>query len=572
MPRLSLYHPTKSNDYRFFDRTISEMFTVGATDLYIHKYLGPTDQGPSIDYTQPQYDVLDPTNIQDLLFLENRDRTYDPNIYRLRGHYNVQNLDFDLSQFGLFLNNDIIFITIHYNDMIDLIGRKLMVGDVLELPHLLDYNPLKETIPVALKRFYQITDGNFASEGFSPTWYPHLWRIKCEPLVDSEEFSQILSEPIDQDNYLGLWDSNKVYPAGYTITFGDKNYLSKQEVPIGITPPNTVYWELDPNQNLKDILATYNKNLQINNAILEEADRLVPKAGYDRSNLYIVPTYGTFETNTELSGKYNQPAPPINVVTNNSGAPVTATGTVSMIRNSKYKNASPILRIPKSTIQSIWDMSENILVDPLQPARQINLETATIAPTLIGNGSGSVENEIVLTALPTGPITGPYGTSDNTYAFADQNPVAPNFTGTEPYGPNTMDYRADADPRFQFIARSSPRSFGYTTGYLDGTGEAPNGFPTGAGIAFPQNPQVGAYFLRTDYLPQILYRWDGRIWVRISKNVRTPTGFTETDLSQQSSFINNSNVTIATDGTSIPQKQALSTILTIAPDTLPPQP
>ena len=570
MPRLSLYHPTKSNDYRFFDRTISEMFTVGSTDLYIHKYLGPTDQGASIDYTQPQYDVLDPTNIQDLLFLENRDRTYDPNIYRLRGHYNVQNLDFDLSQFGLFLNNDIIFITIHYNDMIDLIGRKLMVGDVLELPHLLDYNPLKETIPVALKRFYQITDGNFASEGFSPTWYPHLWRIKCEPLVDSEEFSQILSEPIDQDNYLGLWDATKVYPAGYTITFGDKNYLSKQEVPIGITPPNTVFWELDPNQNLKDILATYNKNLQINNAVLEEADRLVPKAGYDRNNLYIVPTYGEFETNTELSGKYNQPAPPINVVANNNGAPVVATGVVAIVRSPAYKNASPILRIHKSTIQSIWDMSADMLFDPLQAARQINLETATIAPTLIGNGSGAVEGEIVLTALPTGPITGPYGTSDNTYAFADQNPVAPNFTGTEPYGPNTMDYRADADPRFQFIARSSPRSFGYTTGYLDGTAEAPNGFPTGAGIAFPQNPEVGAYFLRTDYLPQLLYRWDGRIWVRISKNVRTPTGFTETDLSQQSTFINNSNVTITTDGTSIPQKQALSTILTIAPDPLPP--
>lgn len=570
MPRLSLYHPTKSNDYRFFDRTISEMFTVGATDLYIHKYLGPTDQGASIDYTQPQYDSLDPTNIQDLLFLENRDRTYDPNIYRLRGHYNVQNLDFDLSQFGLFLNNDIIFITIHYNDMIDLIGRKLMVGDVLELPHLLDYNPLKETIPVALKRFYQITDGNFASEGFSPTWYPHLWRIKCEPLVDSEEFSQILSEPIDQDNYLGLWDSNKVYPAGYTITFGDKNYLSKQEVPIGIVPPNTVYWELDPNQNLKDILATYNKNLQINNAILDEAERLVPKSGYDRNNLYIVPTYGTFETNTELSGKYNQPAPPINVVTNNSGAPVTATGTVSMIRNTKFKNPSPVLRIPKSTIKSIWDMTIDMFIEPIQLAHQINLESTVLAPQRIGNGSGPVEGETVLTLQPTGPITGPYGTADNTYATADQNPEAPGFTGTEPYGPNTMDYRADADPRFAFIARSSPRSFGYTTGYLDGTAEAPNGFPTGAGIAFPQNPQVGAYFLRTDYLPQLLYRWDGRIWVRISKNVRTQTGFTETDLSQQSSFINNSNVTITTSGTEIPQKQALSTILTIAPDPIPP--
>ena len=161
MPRLSLYRPQKSNDYKFFDRSISEMFTIGGTDLFIHKYLGPSNQGPSNDATQPQYAEVKPTNIQDLLFLENRDRKYDPNIYRLRGHYNVQNLDFDLSQFGLFLNNDIIFVTVHFNDMIDIIGRKLMVGDVIELPHLLDYNPLNDDateFPVALKRFYQIIE------------------------------------------------------------------------------------------------------------------------------------------------------------------------------------------------------------------------------------------------------------------------------------------------------------------------------------------------------------------------------------------------------------------------------
>jgi hypothetical protein len=135
-----------------------------------------------------------------------------------------------------------------------------------------------------------------------------------------------------------------------------------------------------------------------------------------------------------------------------------------------------------------------------------------------------------------------------------------------------MDYRADSDPRFQFIARSSPRTFGYTTGYLDGTGEAPNGFPTGAGISFPQNPQVGDYFLRIDYLPQLLYRWDGRLWIRISENVRTQTGYDYGDLSQQSSFINNSNVTVLTDGTTTTQAQPLSSILTITPDPIPPIP
>ena len=564
MPKLSLYRPNKQNDYRFFDRTISEELRVGGTDLYIHKYLGPTNQGPSIDYTQPEYDSLNPTNIQDLLFLENRDRTYDPNIYRLRGHYNVQNLDFDLSQFGLFLNNDIIFINVHYNDMIDIVGRKLMVGDVLELPHLLDYNPLKETIPVALKRFYSITDANFSSEGFSQTWYPHMWRIKCEPLVDSEEFSQILAEPINQDNYLGLWDKDKTYPPGYVITFGDKNYVSKIEVPVGIMPPNPTYWELDTASNLKDILATYNKNIAINNAALEEAKRLVPKSGYDNNNLYIVPTYGVFETDTQLSGKYNQPAPPVNVIISNFGPP---TATVQMMRSSQYRNASPVLRIPANSVKTIWDMTHE--GGAVEPNATLSLKSITIKPTLTDTGSGAVSGDIVLTLDSIGVITGPYGTADNTYATADQNPELPGFT--DEITPD-MDFRADCDPRFQFIARSSPRSFGYTTGYLDGTGEAPNGFPTGAGISFPQNPQVGDYFLRIDYLPQLLYRWDGQLWIRISQNVRTDTGMTTGDLSQQSSFINNSNVTVLTDGTTTTQKQALSTILTIAPDTIPPQP
>ena len=546
------------------------MFTAGATDLYVHKYLGPTNQGASIDYTQPEYAELNPTNIQDLLFLENRDRTYDPNIYRLRGHYNVQNLDFDLSQFGLFLNNDIIFITVHYNDMIDLVGRKLMVGDVIELPHLLDYNPLKETIPVALKRFYQITDGNFASEGFSPTWYPHLWRIKCEPLVDSQEFSQILNEPINQDNYLGLWDKDKTYPAGYVISYGDKNYISKIEVPIGIAPPNNTYWELDTAQDLKDILSTYNKNIDINNANLEEAKRNLPKAGYDRSQLYIVPTYGEYSENGVTSGKNNQPAPPVNVNTNASGAPITVTGTVAMMRNPKYKNASPVIRIPKDAVKSIWDMTADTAfgADPIDAFVQMSLESLELAPEAIGNGSGPLQGDRILVAQSLGVITGPYGTADNTYATADQNPELPGFTGTVS---TQMDFRADCDPAYQYIARSSPRSFGYTTGYLSGDGQAPNGFPTGAGISFPQNPQVGDYFLRTDYFPQLLYRWDGKLWIRISKNVRTETSFNATNTSQLSGFINNEQQTVLTSGTTVPQSQPLSSILQLTPDAIPPR-
>lgn len=550
MPRLSLYRPEKQNDYRFLDRTIAEMFQAGATDLYLHKYLGPTNQGPSIDYTQPQYDSLNPMNIQDLLFMENRDRTYEPNIIRLRGHYNVQNLDFDLSQFGLFLNNDILFITIHYNTMIDLVGRKLMVGDVLELPHLLDYNPLNETIPVSLRRYYQVTDGNYASEGFSPTWYPHLWRVKCEPLVDSQEFSQILSQPTNTDNYLGQWSATDTYPPGYVITYGDTNYVSTQEVPVGIAPPNATYWTVDPHQNLKDILSTYNKNIEVNDATLAEAARILPKSGYDNSKLYIIPKYGPG------SGRDGQPAPPIDIVVSSGGAPIV-TGPIVLMKSPKYRNPSPAIRVPKNSDINITAFLQMIL------------QAVTLEPTKIGNGSGPVSGEKILSVYSLGSGIGPYGTVDSIDVTADSDLTALRFDGTIT---GMMDFTADEDPAYTYIARSTPLSFNYTAGYLTGSTDTPNGFPSGAGITFPLSPQVGDYFLRTDYLPQMLFRWDGRLWVRISSDVKTGTGFTAEDKSQLSGFINNDKQTQLTDGTYVDQRQPLSSILQLTPDTLPPIP
>jgi hypothetical protein len=496
--------------------------------------------------------------------LENRDRTYDDNIYRLRGHYNVQNLDFDLSQFGLFLNNDILFITVHYNDMIDIIGRKLMVGDVIELPHLLDYNPLKETIPVALKRFYQITDANFASEGFSQTWFPHLWRIKCEKLVNSQEFSQILQQPVETDNFLGTWDSTKTYPAGYTVTFGDKNYISIAEVPAGESPPNATYWELDTGETLSDILSTYNTNISINNAQLEEANRIVPLSGYNNTNLYVVPIYGEWETNTQLSGKIGQPAPPINLTISSDGPP----GVVMMMHNPKYKKPSPAIKLPKQTFKNIYDMTVDMdISDKLDKFVHAALKIAVQPPERIGSNSGAVEGTYMISVRSLGAITGPYGTADNTFATADQDPTAPGFTGT--ITPQ-MDFRADADPAFQFISRYSPLNFNYTQGYLTGDGNAPNGFPVGTGLAFPQNPEVGDYFLRIDYKPNILYRWSGRLWVKISENVRTPTGYSYESKNLLSTFINNRDQVTLTDGSTIPSRQALSTILTQPFDPIPP--
>ena len=240
MPKLTLYKPERGNDYVFLDKHIGEMFQVGGTDVFIHKYLGPQNPEES-DATadQPRYNAVKETNIQDMLFLENRDRKYDPDIYHVRGIYNVQDIDFDMSQFGLFLQNDTLFMTMHINDSVKTLGRKIMSGDVIELPHLKDEHALND-FSVALKRFYVVEDVNRAAEGFSQTWYPHLYRVKMKQIVDSQEFKEILDLPAEE---------------------GSAN-------------------------TLRDVLSTYEQEMQINEAVVAQAEADAPKSGYDTQHLY----------------------------------------------------------------------------------------------------------------------------------------------------------------------------------------------------------------------------------------------------------------------------------------------
>lgn len=259
------------------------MFQVGGTDVFVHKYLGPgapsaTDRSPSV----PEYDQQSPSNIQDLLFLENRDRKYDPDVYIMRGVYNVQDIDFNLSQFGLFLQNDTVFISFHINDTVEKLGRKIISGDVIELPHLKDEHALND-LKFALKRYYVIEDVNRAAEGFAADWYPHLYRAKCKPLVDSQEFKDILDQVANTDAYLGEWDPNTVYEVGDIVQYDSIKYEVMAPV-SGLAPPDTTYYKVA--DTLRDIVSTYEREMQITEAILDQADSDSPKSGYDTTNLF----------------------------------------------------------------------------------------------------------------------------------------------------------------------------------------------------------------------------------------------------------------------------------------------
>lgn len=329
--------------------------------------------------------------IQDLIFGENRDRRYDQDVYVLRGIYNMQDIEFNLSQFGLFLQNDTILLNFHLRSSFESIGRKLMAGDVIELPHLKDEYALDNTT-VALKRFYVVQDVTRPATGFSQTWYPHLIRAKCVPLIDSQEFSDILDKP---------------------LVDADGNETSN---------------------SLRDLMSQYNANIQINDQILAQAESDAALSGYNTSNLYAIP--------------------------------LRSDGTLDVV---------------DASIDNIDVSLDNIALDA----------------------------SIVLQS------------------------------------PNKNVY----------------------VGYLTGDGMPPNGSPYTSGITFPSKPIKGQFHLRTDYLPNRLYRFDGANWIKYEDNVRMTLNNTGTDEPGKSSrqtlksgFINNINSS-AIGGETIPERQALSKAL-----------
>ena len=384
MPRLSIYKPEKGNDYKFFDRTMNEMFQVGGTDVFLHKYIGIYDQGEEgtkdgdASPSQPYYSGsnLNDRTIQDLLFLENRDRKYDKDVYVIRGIYNIQDTDFNLSQFGMFLQNDTLFLTVHLNDVVERLGRKPMSGDVVEFPHLKDDYSLDASIPIALKRFYVIEDVNRSAEGFSPTYWPHLLRLKLKTLVDSQEFRDII---------------------GDATTAG----------------------------SLASYMSTYNKEREINDAIINQAEADAPKSGFNYKQFYVTPI----------------------------------------------------------------DERGNIRVDGINDQGQ------------------TISSDKTINAVIDSPASSHYGF------------------------------------------------------YYNGDGIPPNGYVAGAGTSFPtSNVNKGDYFLRLDFLPNRLFRFDGVRWLKVEDSVRLTTTNNNTRNTFKTGFVNNSS-TSTINGLTVEQRQSLTDAL-----------
>jgi len=285
----------------------------------------------------------------------------------------------------LFIDNDTVFATVHINDWIQTIGRKPISGDVVEMPHLKDEFALND-YNIALPRYFVIEDVSRASEGYSITWWPHLYRLKLKKIADSQHYADILDQPIADAN-------------------GDPT-----------------------NQTLRDVLSTKGRELEINDAIITQAEADTPLSGYETRQFYTLAIDPT--------------------------------------------NGNPIL-------ETVDDNTKP------PDASSMGLDTSRIHGRAVRSGY---------------------------------------------------------------------------VGYLLGDGFPPNGYDFGHGVTFPVSPYLNDYYLRTDFAPNRLFRYDGVRWIKVEDAVRHKLTNTDDRTTQKTGFINNNNVNII-GGKDVPERQALSKVL-----------
>lgn len=180
---VALVNIKQSSASRYW-RLVPLMFT-STTDPWI------VDKLELFDYNATRLD-----NIQDSLLMENRDRDYANASLQLKAAYTPLDTVSDLSRFG-FQIADVYTFTVSFADMVRILGRPIVVGDVIELPAELQYD--HNLRPV--RKFVEVTDTGWPAEGFTTGWKPVTYRFQAQHLIPGQEHRDIFGT-VDTQKYV----------------------------------------------------------------------------------------------------------------------------------------------------------------------------------------------------------------------------------------------------------------------------------------------------------------------------------------------------------------------------------
>ena len=129
-------------------------------------------------------------NIQDKVFLENRDRDYAEDASSIKGYYDLIDTLTEFSAFGLELPSLMLYISVSFAQCVKVLGRPLVIGDILEIPSEAQYSAdLRKIL-----KWMEVTDVSWSAEGYTPGWRPTMLRIVAQPAFASQETQDIFGK------------------------------------------------------------------------------------------------------------------------------------------------------------------------------------------------------------------------------------------------------------------------------------------------------------------------------------------------------------------------------------------
>ena len=154
------------------------------------------------------YEATDQYNIQDKVLLENRDREYNIDPVVIKGSYDLVDVSSELTRFGIELPSQSIYAQVSFSACVAILGRPIVIGDIIEIPSEAQYSSEMKRI----KKWMEVTDVSWSTEGYTPGWQPTLLRLILQPAFVSQEtqdiFGDLANQQVDDTGLFSGEDGN----------------------------------------------------------------------------------------------------------------------------------------------------------------------------------------------------------------------------------------------------------------------------------------------------------------------------------------------------------------------------
>ena len=185
---LYLVNEGPSKDSELFSKLSAESTDRGGAICHVWMYEGIFNQTNEQGETKTMLDGSG-NGIQDNILMENRDRRYADSPVTMRGIYAAPDNTLDYGMFGSMLGGDVIQIEFSKRRMLELCGRKLINGDVIELAFMAEAGDLDGSWAT---RFYTVDNISRSPAGYDYTYQHHMYGVTARPIQDAQEFIDIM--------------------------------------------------------------------------------------------------------------------------------------------------------------------------------------------------------------------------------------------------------------------------------------------------------------------------------------------------------------------------------------------